>query len=285
MGLRTWTRVTGTVVQSTAGRYSSGYEWQVSNSDADRIANNRSLLVLRHWIRIDQASWQTSWGGFDITTTRNSNFVVNGVTRNIGTRYDLRQPNLTFYYVGTHTSVFPVGTTHSEYITHGTDGRISIPVSAFFNGNNTTNFTSASTSATLALPNIVRTFPAPASITFDTPTIGSNQACSWSAVANGGNYRLEYSLNGGAWTHETLTGGTVFTVPAARFAAGGTIQYRVRADAVTGWSDSPWTYSAVRTIDPGFGGIFLGTSEINSLYLGTTAIKEVIKDGVTVWKL
>jgi hypothetical protein len=270
MGLRVWSSVTGTVVQSTAGRYSSGYEWMVANDDADRVAYNRSLVYVRHWIRIDQATWSTSWGGYNLTA-QNSTTTVNGTVNNVTTKYDLRKPRGVKYLVGTHTDVFPSGLVTSNYVYHDGAGNAYINISSFFKGTASTNFTSATTSANHWLPQITRQHAAPSSITFETPTYGVGQTVSWVAAASGGTYKLEYSINGGAWTQEaTVANPTLsYSVPAARFTFVGTIQYRVSVMAQDGWSTSNFTTSLVRTIAPP---IYIGTTAVPKLYIGNTLV-------------
>ena len=67
MALRSWTRVIGTVNGNTS-RYDGGFEWQVTNSDEDRIANNRSVVLIRMWARIKESPSYGAWNLTDRTS-------------------------------------------------------------------------------------------------------------------------------------------------------------------------------------------------------------------------
>lgn len=242
MGLRTWSRVSGVV--SGNARYTGGFEWQVTNSDADRIANNRSIVLLRMWGACSQpqyGAWnyddQTSYFEYDC-----------GNRLNIATRYDWRNAAAnTIYYVGTHTSVFPKGSEREITIYHGTNGRRDLPLKTYFYGANTSVFLSVTTEQTVSLPQIIRTHPAPTSLVFNAPVYGSNRDLSFTKQADV-NHVLEYQLNGGSWVSETTISGNSYTVPSARFNGMGTIRFRIKAVAVDGWYESAWAYTATQTI-------------------------------------
>jgi hypothetical protein len=271
------------VVQSTAGRYTAGYDWMVNSTDAERLANRQSLVVVAPWVMISQATWDTSWGAYS-NTYKDSTITIAGVTQQaVNHKFDLRQPRGVKYYFGNQT-VFAGSAQRSMLVTHDGDGTKQISVSCFINGNSGTNFTSGSANSTFWLQQIIATFSAPASITFDTPIIGSDQMCSWASVANASSYRLEYTLNSGPWTLETTTANTSYTVPKERFNSGGTIRYRVKVEAKTGWNESVYTIGIVRTIDPGFGGIAINGGTIGKMYIGSSEISIVIYGTSTIWE-
>lgn len=149
MGLRTWTRVTG--VKTGTFKFSGGFEWQVTNSDADRIANNRSVVRIRMWARRD--STNTAYNGNDKT----SYFEHDGGNRlNITTRYDFRNATTgVVYYVGYDTSVFAKGNYRDITITHNADGTRSLPIKTYLYGG-ITQFENITTTSTITLPAIPR---------------------------------------------------------------------------------------------------------------------------------
>lgn len=149
MALRAWTRVTGT--KTGTGSYSGGFEWQVTNSDADRIANNRSVVLIRMWNRRDGTG--AAYNGYDNT----SYFEHDGGNRsNTTTRYDFRNATQgVIYYVGYDTAVFSKGGTRTITITHNADGTRSLPIKTYFYGGNTT-FQNVTTTSTVTLPAIPR---------------------------------------------------------------------------------------------------------------------------------
>ena len=140
MALRSWTRVTGVVTGNA--RYTGGFEWQVTNSDEDRIANNRSVLLVRMW----GANSQPQYGAWNLTD-KISFIKINGTQYNQTTRYDWRNASANVkYYVGLDTGVFPKGAYKEVTITHNADGTKSVPVQTFFEGGGSTGFQEVNTS-------------------------------------------------------------------------------------------------------------------------------------------
>lgn len=147
MALRAWTRITGSADNSN---YEGGLEWQVTNSDADRIANNRSVLRIRMWAK--KKSGTGSYNYTDKTSTIN----INSTPYNQTTRFDYRNASANvIYYVGYDTSVFPKGEYKEVTITHNADGTKQVAVSTHLEGGDT-SVGDFNTSATITLPTIPR---------------------------------------------------------------------------------------------------------------------------------
>jgi len=163
MALRNWTRVFG-IVDGHA-RYAGGFEWQVTNSDADRIANNRSVIRIRMWASTSEPQ-HPAWNNFDNTSW----FEHDGGNRhNIVTRYDFRNALANvIYYVGTDTAVFSRGVEREITITHNSDGSRVLPITTFFFGG-VASFNGITTTATITLP----TIPRASSVTATNADIGS----------------------------------------------------------------------------------------------------------------
>lgn len=148
MALRAWSSVTG--YTNGRARYSGGFEWQVANSDEDRIANNRSLVRIRMWEATSQPQYP-AWNLSDHTSW----FEHDGGNRsNITTRYDFRNAAAnTRYYAGDGTSVIPKGAYREFYITHNADGTRNLPIKTYFYGGVDT-FQNTTTETTVTLPTI-----------------------------------------------------------------------------------------------------------------------------------
>ena len=146
MGLRVWTRVTG--VKTGTNAYSGGFEWQVTNSDADRIANNRSVVRIRMWASRDSSN--AAYNGYDNI----SYFEHDGGNRlNTTTRYDFRGVIIGHaYFLGYDTAVFPKGNYRDITITHNADGTRLLPIKTYLYG--TTQFKDITTTSTITLPSI-----------------------------------------------------------------------------------------------------------------------------------
>jgi hypothetical protein len=240
--MASWGSVTGTVSGSNSASFSMGFEWSITSQST---ANNTSTVLIRMWGLRKNTGAQSVYG-YDQTSW----FEHDGGNRqNITTQYDWRNATVNVtYYVGTHTAVFMKGASRTITVTHDSAGKRTLPIQTFFKGSGT-YFTSASTSGNAVLDQIWRTHAAPANITFDAPTYGSNKIVSWGSVATAVDYRLEYSKdNGSSWFLETTTSSTSYEVNASRWNDMGTVRYRVRVNSKDGWNVSSWTAGANRTV-------------------------------------
>jgi hypothetical protein len=108
-------------------------------------------------------------------------------------------------------------------------------------------------------------YATPSSITFSAPTLGEDQALSWSAVSRAvwtepkywykptptvtlGGYTIQVSRDGGTWKSFTSTTETSIVIPASEFATGGTRQFRVCAATSTRRDAGGYIESTTRTI-------------------------------------
>jgi len=203
MALRTWTRVTGTV--NGNARYSGGFEWQVTNSDADRIANNRSVLLVRMWGANSQPQ-NGAWNLTDLT----SFIKIDGIQYNQTTRYDWRNASANVkYYVGLDTVVFPKGSYKEVTIYHNADGTKSVPVEVFFNGD-VPSFLNMTASATITLPPI----PRASTPTASNGTIGSALTINTNRVSTNFTHTLKATFGGVTDTIATGVGASYTWTPA-----------------------------------------------------------------------
>jgi hypothetical protein len=164
MGLRTWSLVTGGT--SGSANFRGGFRWQVTNSDADRILNNRSV------VRVEAMAYKTSSFVFNLSANA-SYYVVDGQTSNYTTGIDLRSPatNYTYYYVNTDTAQFPNGSAvkYADFtIYHTSNGTKTVNVNAFIGIPGTSAAPGIQTISNITLPTIPRTS------TFTAPTAGFN---------------------------------------------------------------------------------------------------------------
>lgn len=124
MGLRTWT----TEIGGTSGnsKIRGGFRWQVTNSDEDRITNNRSV------VRIEGMGYVTESATTYNLNDHTSYYIANGSQQNYTSRVDFRSATpSTYYYVATDTGVFPKGNYKEYTINHDEDGTKTISVTSF----------------------------------------------------------------------------------------------------------------------------------------------------------
>lgn len=191
MALRKWTRIHGSVTGNQT-RYTGGFEWQVTNSDADRIANNRSVLLIRMWGSTKEPQY-SSYNLYD----RTSYITIDGTQYTQITRHDLRKASANqIYYVGLDTTVFPKGEYKEVVIQHESDGTKKVNIETFFRAE-TSSLTSIKTTSTITLPTIPRT----SSITNNTSTnnridIGQDVTFTIDRKSSGFTHKLSYVVGG-----------------------------------------------------------------------------------------
>ena len=188
MALRKWTRVNGVVSGSSSNFYFGGYEWQVINSDADRIANNRSILRVRQFA----GRTSTSYSTFNLNNNTSWFKLDNQANQNITTRFDFRNATANVrYYVGTDTNIFPMGQEMEFIIPHNTDGTKEIRMRTYLHGG-LASFSGVDTDATFNLPAI----PRASSVTATNADIGSATSININRASSSFKHTLKYSCGG-----------------------------------------------------------------------------------------
>lgn len=150
MGLRAWTVIDNG--SSGSSEIGGGIRWRVTNTDEDRIEQNRSVLEIElfSYKRSSLTSYNTNSqiSYYEITDQTKVEFL---------TKFDYRNANvLQNYYVGTDTAVFPEGRSHAFSVPHDSDGTKTIIANAFLNLGGTIGAPGLTSITEIELPAIPR---------------------------------------------------------------------------------------------------------------------------------